>query len=544
MRSFIVRLSSQWRILALTALLTAILAGTLFLALPSSAADVVYKLIGWNDLGMHCMGPNYSNFSILPPFNTVHAQLVLQGDKPQLVTQGVNVEYYVENNTYSAGKTNFWDYVYPLFGVNLAPNVGLAGKGLSGVMDVTGDQFTAAGIPIVSYLDGVNPVPANWYPYNIGHLTAKDPGTGQVLAETRPVIPVSEEMHCEACHADGMQENISTGNVETNILTLHDQEEGTHLMLNRPVLCQQCHADNALGAGGRVGVPNLSRAMHDKHKLDAGGGGAPLAASADPDNLKPSIPTEGTNNCYLCHPGTVTKCLRDVMFQKGLDCRDCHGNTAQVADPARRPWIDLPRCGSCHPSQYAENAGLRYRDSKGHGGMYCEACHGSPHAILPTVQQNDNLQNIALQGHAGTLSDCVVCHGSVPAGPGPHESFGKTPTPTASPTPTATPPGGCARKPLKATLVEPPTGKILSDTRVAFDWNPSACAWTYTINVHQGSPTGTLLAVKKGLNKTQTVIRDLPRGKTLYWHVRACNGRGCTQSASWSFRIKRELAGR
>ena len=27
---------------------------------------------------------------------------------------------------------------------------------------------------------------------------------------------------------------------------------------------------------------------------------------------------------------------------------------------------------------------------------------------------------IALQGHAGALSDCRVCHGVVPAGPGPH----------------------------------------------------------------------------------------------------------------------------
>jgi hypothetical protein len=42
-------------------------------------------LLGWNDLGMHCMDADYSVFSILPPFNTVHAQLISQGG---LVTGG------------------------------------------------------------------------------------------------------------------------------------------------------------------------------------------------------------------------------------------------------------------------------------------------------------------------------------------------------------------------------------------------------------------------------------------------------------------------
>ena len=35
-----------------------------------------YALIGWNNLGMHCMDADYSVFSILPPYNTIHAQLV------------------------------------------------------------------------------------------------------------------------------------------------------------------------------------------------------------------------------------------------------------------------------------------------------------------------------------------------------------------------------------------------------------------------------------------------------------------------------------
>ena len=48
--------------------------------------------MAWNDLGMHCMDGDYSVFSILPPFNNLHAQLV---DKTNngIVTQGVTMTY-------------------------------------------------------------------------------------------------------------------------------------------------------------------------------------------------------------------------------------------------------------------------------------------------------------------------------------------------------------------------------------------------------------------------------------------------------------------
>lgn len=95
-----------------------------------------------------------------------------------------------------------------------------------------------------------------------------------------------------------------------------------------------------------------------------------------------------------------------------------------------------------------------YRNSVGHDGLYCEACHGSTHAILPSLEPNDNIQNIALQGHAGTLSDCTVCHASVPDGPGPHgirPSLTPEPSATVPATvqPTQTPEPTETRKPTK-----------------------------------------------------------------------------------------------
>jgi hypothetical protein len=63
-----------------------------------------------------------------------------------------------------------------------------------------------------------------------------------------------------------------------------------------------------------------------------------------------------------------------------------------------------------------------FRFSKGHGGLQCEACHGSTHAEFPSSQVNDNLQSVALQGYAGTVRECTVCHSTVPvtANGGPH----------------------------------------------------------------------------------------------------------------------------
>jgi hypothetical protein len=388
-----------------------------------------YKIIGWNDLGMHCMNESFANLAVLPPYNTLWAQVIRQGPNPEIVTTGVKVEYSIIDNTYSAGKTDFWQHAKQLFGVDLAPNVGLTGATLAGQMAGAGDHFTIVGVPLTPYLDSApGPGSQYWYPYQKAHLVAKDSVTGAVLAETTTVAPVSTEMRCDTCHADGMREGIATNNVETNILTLHDQEEGTTLMSSRPVLCATCHASNALGAPGKPGIPNLSRAMHNRHAPGGGAAGSPwlaaaqaLIASAGSATIPTAVTDEGTDNCYLCHPGQQTQCLRDVMYSKGVTCINCHGGTAAVADPTRRPWIDLPRCGTCHASQFAENPGKRYRDSVGHGGLYCEACHGSPHAILPTVQYNDNIQNIALQGHPGTLDTCTVCHTQIPTGLGPHE---------------------------------------------------------------------------------------------------------------------------
>lgn len=348
-----------------------------------------YIIISWNDLGMHCSNKDFSKITVLPPYNNLRAQVIRKGsatELPQVVTTGFNVHYSIPGNTYSVGKTNFWDYVQQLFGVTLAPNTGLTGAGLTGSMIAAEDHFYVDGIPITPYQDN-NLVSES--PFQLAQVELRD-NSNSLLYISRPVIPVSNEMSCvsSGCHSS-----------EQDILDEHDDEGGFNPD-NTPVLCASCHADNALGMPGQPGIKSFSFVMHDKHK-------------------------DKTNNCYKCHPGANTQCFRDVMHTAGMVCQDCHGNMEQVAqsiENGRQPWLQEPSCGSanCHGSAYSEEPGKLFKDSRGHGGLFCSVCHGSPHAIQPTVHPNDNVQNISLQEYPGTLRRCEVCHTVVPAGPGPH----------------------------------------------------------------------------------------------------------------------------
>jgi len=282
-----------------------------------------------------------------------------------------------------------------LLGLSPARNIGLTGNGLSGRMSPTGDNdWAATGIPITPILDSGAEDP---YPL----ATVRVIRNGRVAARTQAVVPVSWEIRCDLCHNTP---GISTA---TDILRAHDRLHGTSLEAAKPVFCGGCHVQAPLAAygfTGTPGIPSLSRAMHKAH--------APRMGPARRLGVR----------CYACHPGVRTQCLRGVHFSKGIDCEVCHISMRAVARATRRPWVDEPRCESCHnrPGFQFEQPGVLYRDSKGHHGVHCAACHGSPHAITPTVTPADNVQAIALQGHAGAIDRCTVCHRTRPDDPFDH----------------------------------------------------------------------------------------------------------------------------
>jgi hypothetical protein len=259
-----------------------------------------------------------------------------------------------------------------------------------------------------------------------------------------------------------------------NVLLLHDSRMGTSLMASKPVLCAGCHYSAALDlagtgpAGPQVGRPTMSAAMHAYHAdkmLTAAG--TPLDDRWVAQGGTP--PTPEAQACYSCHPGRSTQCLRGAMTD-AVTCQNCHGDMRAVGGTTalrsggsidgqndgrpRRPWADLPRCQSCHTgdannhltladeslmatdgirtllafdpadaaasprkasnSRFAENTNTLYRFSKGHGGIACEGCHNSTHAIWPNPDDlhNDNVASRQVQGHTGTLVECSACHGA------------------------------------------------------------------------------------------------------------------------------------
>jgi hypothetical protein len=347
-----------------------------------------YVVLAWNDLGMHCLNPSYDKLVVLPPYNNLWVQVIKRGVKPQVVTANISVEYKLEGNTYSYGKKSFgqfWDNAVALFGsifgfADLPHDIGLKGKGLSGLMELAGDHFVAEGIPVTPIYDD-----GTWDPYQVADITVKDTA-GVVIASTKTVVPTSDEMHCEKCHgADPFQDIISK----------HDNANGTDLAGTTPRLCADCHGSPALGqmTPGTSGK-FLSKAVHGFH-ADKGA------------------------SCYDCHPGPQTKCSRSARHTAtDGNCEWCHSTMAQVASsiPATRiPWVNEPKCAMCHDASDVDTGSLLYRNAKGHGQLYCASCHGSPHAMTPSLVAKDNYQALQYQGSTNTvksIGSCGVCHES------------------------------------------------------------------------------------------------------------------------------------
>jgi hypothetical protein len=346
---------------------------------PAISGD--YSVFAWNDLGMHCLNPTYDKAVILPPYNNLMVQVVKRGSVPEVVTAGITVSYKILENTTSFNKRSyggFWDNALALFSASPVHDVGLTGNGLSGNMTSADNHFIADGIPVVPVNDA-----GTWNPYQVAEITVRD-NSGNLLATTRATVPTSDEINCAKCH---------TSDPFSDILSKHDTKHGTSLVTSKPVLCAKCHPSPALGitTGPQM---YLSKAIHGSH--------ASRGAS-----------------CYDCHPGATTKCSRSLAHTSADgNCTTCHGDMANVASSitgGRVPWASEPSCATCHTGVTGVSTGSAlYRNSKGHGNMYCSACHGSPHAMYPSREDSDNYQPKQYQSATKikTIGSCGYCHTS------------------------------------------------------------------------------------------------------------------------------------
>jgi hypothetical protein len=350
-------------------------------SIPSSAQYVVFA---WNDLGMHCLNPTYDQAVILPPYNTIWAQVIKRGNPPQIVTAGLVAEYRIVNNTHSYSKRSygqFWDNVKILFGAELEHDKGLnlvdaaLHNGLAGQMVSQNDHFEVDGIPLTPVDDA-----GTWNPFQVAEITIKN-ASGTVVAQTRTTAPTSDDINCAKCHGT---------NAFSDILQKHDAKHGSNLQNSAPVLCAGCHASPALKGVSPTGN-YLSKVIHKSH-------------------------ASRNATCYDCHPGEKTSCNRSKAHTAADgNCTACHGDMNNVANTiatgSRVPWVNEPKCATCHAGIPQVDTGtILYRNSMGHGNVYCASCHSSPHAMVPSTQASDNYQALQYQSKAKTIGSCGVCH--------------------------------------------------------------------------------------------------------------------------------------
>jgi hypothetical protein len=355
-----------------------------------------FVVFSWNDLGMHCLNPSYDTAVILPPYNTVWAEVINKAALPKNTTTGLTAEYGIVNNTYSYGKGNygqFWDNVQKLFGTSLDHDKGLnlsdpsIHNGLSGKMASKSGHFQADGIPVTPVDDSLL-----WSPFQIAEITVKN-SEGTQLAKTRNTVPTSDEINCGKCHG--------ATNTFQNILNTHDSIGKTALSSEKPVLCASCHGSPALGqVGPGYSGKYLSQAIHGYH------------------STKSAL-------CYDCHPGATTQCNRSSAHTNNNasdgNCISCHGTLTEIASEmangTKIPWVNEPKCAKCHNSAIPEvdTGTTLYRNAKGHGGLSCPTCHGSPHAMLPSREVSDNYLAIQFNkfyksSNPRTIGSCKACH--------------------------------------------------------------------------------------------------------------------------------------
>lgn len=413
------------------------------------------QILGWNNLGMHCMDSDYSVFSILPPYNTINAQLIVAG---KLVTNGsgYTVTYQAvadptgSINTTSAGKGNWLQFTPLLYG-GVEANQGLPFPGPDSfwmpgtnnvpqgmLYDAGMDWFYAYGVPITPYDDA-----GNKNPYPMMRLIAKNGTTP--IATNDIVLPVSDEMDCRACHASGTQAEaqpaagwVWSDNPERdfrlNILRRHDEQnfaqhhdlyvsalaakgfnpQGLYRGVvadGKPVLCAVCHASEALATGSYSNIPPLTTSIHSKH-----------ANVQDPVLNLTLNHSANREACYRCHPGSATKCLRGAMGgaiasdgSMAMQCQSCHGGMSNVGKATRTGWLNEPTCQQCHSGTATSNNGqIRYTTCFTDPTNWIERV-----AVNQTFATKSNSPAPGLSlyrfsaGHGGL--QCSACHGSTHA---------------------------------------------------------------------------------------------------------------------------------
>lgn len=348
------------------------------------------------------------------------------------------------------------------------PAESLLAAGLPVVSKTMDPQFAEGSIPVAAsleYASDINILRLHDLKHGGSYVEPVDDGAGGVVHQPSACDPQQGEYGSSSCLANRA------------------------LVQLQPVVCQSCHYTPALDlaqVGPVAGPPGSdangrnqlahetnSRVMHNHHgsftelfpAIPAPVQNPITGAIANQDTRLEAL----ENNCYQCHPGKETQCLRGAMYNGGMLCSDCHGSMAQIgadfstgvsaANPGafildqgnfydsasnqpRVPWANEPGCGSCHTGSANDNLSrqqdvlVNIKDSHGvNDGIRLRQAFltGDPKAtpivppnklfaepVVPAVFNgfenpaagNPKLYRVST-GHGGVM--CQGCHGATHA---------------------------------------------------------------------------------------------------------------------------------
>ncbi len=199
------------------------------------------------------------------------------------------------------------------------------------------------------------------------------------------MLPIAAEADCQNCHADPIDCNDPALPVDSRttaclgaaiggnftVVTLDDNPPGANRL-------------EQLRSAAKINILRLHDAKHGADYKNWDASGNLVAATCDPQS----------------NPNSANCIANQTPIQM----------LPQVATINSSPGSRFAENQAVN--QKGQTVDVLYRLSKGHGGVMCEGCHGSTHAIYPNPNPlaNDNVASNQLQGHRGSITECKTCH--------------------------------------------------------------------------------------------------------------------------------------
>ena len=201
--------------------------------------------------------------------------------------------------------------------------------------------------------------------------------------------------------------------VDTSCFLCHPGKKTQHdrgVMITAGVVCQDCHGNmRQIGndfSAATAGVPDLTKRVPWLNE-----------PQCDSCHIGDVVTVVGGGNTGVTNPpaSAANLGLTGLMASNGLTALQAYSAAAGAQSVLVNTSVPASRFSvktTIGVPTGQTNATNLFRESRGHGGVMCQGCHGSTHAEWPTgnANANDNLAATQMQGHSGLIMECSACH--------------------------------------------------------------------------------------------------------------------------------------